>query len=140
MVAAIEQPKTLRVLIADGSDDLVAFLGSQLQKWKVEIAGVAKDGANALELAEAEKPDLVIAEMDLPGMDGFQLAREKAKRREVSQIPLVFLSYIKEHAIVQEAQQYPGVSAYFCKPLIGPELARFKTWIREMKKQVEEGG
>jgi len=136
---AIEKPQNLRIVIADDSDAMVKFLNNLLQKLKVEIAGVAKDGVKALELIEAEKPDVVIAEVALPGMDGFELAQEKAKRKEIGQVQLAFLSYMREHAIVQEARQYPGVQEYFSKPLIGDELSRFRTWMREMKKQKEEG-
>lgn len=128
----------LRVVIVDDSDELVGFLTNQLKKLKVEVAGVAKDGVRALELIEAEKPDLVIAEVALPGiMDGFQLAQKKAKNKKIRSVPLVFLSFLKERTIIQEARQCSKVSAYFCKPLIGSELVRFKTWIREMKKQSE---
>jgi CheY-like chemotaxis protein len=126
----------LRVVLADDSEEMATYLHRQLQKLKVEIAGTAKDGISALELVEVERPDLVIAEMALPGMDGFQLAQEKDKRKEIHQTPLVFLSYVKEHAIVQEARQLPGVVAYFGKPLISTELARFKTWIQEVKKDI----
>ena len=130
------QAQPLRVVLADDSDEMVAYLHRQLQKLKVEIVGAAKDGISALELVEIERPDLVIAEMALPGMDGFQLAQEKDKRKEIRQIPLVFLSYIKEHAIVQEARQLSCVVAYFGKPLISTELAEFKTWIQEVKKDI----
>ena len=130
------QARPLRVVLADDSDEMVTYLQRQLQKQKVEIAGVAKDGISALELVEVEMPDLVIAEMALPGMDGFQLAQEKDKRKEIRQIPLAFLSYIKEHAIVQEARQLSSVVAYFGKPLIGTELAEFKAWIKEMKEDL----
>jgi len=134
------QIQPLRVVIVDDSDELVASLTNQLQKLKIEVAGVAKDGARALELVEAEKPDLVIAEVALPGMDGFQLVQEKTRRKEIRQIPLVFLTYIKERTVIQEIRQFSGVSAYFCKPLIGSELSRFKTLIREMKKQKKAQG
>ena len=135
---AVEKPQNLRIVIADDSDAMVKFLNNLLQKMKVEIAGVAKNGAMALELMEVERPDIVIAEVALPGMDGFELAQEKAKRKEIGQIPLAFLSYMRERAIVQEARQYPGVMEYFSKPLIGEELSRFRTWLSEMKRQKEE--
>ena len=136
IVPLMPQAQPLRVVLADDCDEMVAFLDNQLQKLKVEIAGAAKDGISVLELVEVEMPDLVIAEMALPGMDGFQLVQEKAKRKEICEIPLAFVSYMKEHAIVQEARQLSGVVAYFGKPLIGTELSRFKTWIKEVKKDI----
>ena len=130
------QLRPLRIVIADDSDEMTAFLDRQLHKLKVEVAGIAKDGFMALELIAVEQPDLVVSEMALPGMDGFQFFREKANRKEIRQIPLVFVSYMKEHSIVQEARQLPGVMAYFDKPLISTELTKFETWIKEVKKDI----
>jgi CheY-like chemotaxis protein len=124
-------PAPLRVILVDDSEEMIKFLISLFGKMKAEIIGVALNGPSALEKLVAEQPDLVVAEMALPGMDGFSFSKEKAARKEIRDIPLVFLSYLKERASVQEGRQCPGVQEYFSKPLIGLELTRFRKWIRD---------
>lgn len=62
----------LRVLIADDAPDIRLLLRMYLTDTRLEVVGEATNGAEAVELATAEKPDAVILDLAMPVMDGLQ--------------------------------------------------------------------
>ena len=62
----------LRVLIADDAPDIRLLLRMYLTDSRLEVVGEATNGAEAVELATAEKPDAVILDLAMPVMDGLQ--------------------------------------------------------------------
>jgi DNA-binding response OmpR family regulator len=59
------------------------------QLWRVQAAG---DGAATLELARADPPDRVLADVMMPGLDGFQLLRALCSDQRSRDIPVILLS------------------------------------------------
>ena len=76
----------LRTLVVDDWPDPIATLHLLLHSWGYE-ACVASDGPTALKLANRFQPDVVILDIALPGMDGYEVA--KRWRRQHSQKPLI---------------------------------------------------
>ncbi len=62
----------LRVLIADDAPDIRLLLRMYLTDTRLEVVGEATNGAEAVEIARAEKPDAVILDLAMPVMDGLQ--------------------------------------------------------------------
>jgi twitching motility two-component system response regulator PilH len=83
---------------------------------------VATDGERALEMAKRENPDLVLLDVVLPRMDGFQVCRKIKKDPQTSRIPVVLVS-----SKTQESDKFwglkQGASAYICKPFSPADLA-----------------
>ena len=83
---------------------------------------VATDGDQALEATRREKPDLVLLDVVLPRMDGFQVCRKIKKDPQTSKIPVILVS-----SKTQESDKFwglkQGASAYICKPFSAQELA-----------------
>jgi twitching motility two-component system response regulator PilH len=83
---------------------------------------VASDGEQALEMVQKEKPDLVLLDVVLPRVDGFQVCRKIKKDPETSKIPVILVS-----SKTQESDKFwglkQGASAYICKPFSPDELA-----------------
>ena len=67
---------------------------------------VATNGADALRLAQAERPDLMLCDIDMPGMDGVAISEAMAGNDATKRIPLIFLS-----ALVTPADMRRGVTA-----------------------------
>ena len=80
-----------RVLIVD-DDPGIRLLCSVSLELEGFVVLEAPDGARGLERARSERPDLVVTDVAMPGLDGFQLADALRCDRRTRRIPLIFLS------------------------------------------------
>lgn len=127
-----------RVLVADDNADMRDYLKSILSPhWS--ITAVA-DGAAALAAARHDLPDLVLADVMMPNLDGFGLLRELRGDPKISDVPIILLS-----ARAGEESRVEGLVAgaddYLIKPFTARELiVRVNNHIRmtRMRKQAEE--
>lgn len=76
----------------------------------------ATNGEDAIELAEAHKPDLIILDIQLPKMDGYEVARVLKSKESLSNIPIIALT---AHAMKGDEERVldAGCDAYVSKPL-----------------------
>jgi CheY-like chemotaxis protein len=84
----------------------------------------AAEGLDGLEQARCERPDLVLTDVKMPGLDGFQLAERLRRDERTRRIPLIFLSGEIEQRNVERARAL-GALAYLTKPFDPRELASF---------------
>jgi CheY-like chemotaxis protein len=75
----------------------------------------AWDGVEALALARAERPDLILLDIMLPALDGWRVAEELGAGEDTREIPIVFLSARSEPADAQRGHELGGVG-YITKP------------------------
>lgn len=75
----------------------------------------AEDGAAALALARAERPDLILLDIMLPEVDGWRVAEELAQKPETQEIPILFLSARSDRADESRGHALGGVG-YITKP------------------------
>jgi DNA-binding NarL/FixJ family response regulator len=103
----------LRVLIADDHPmfrkGLLQAVGSDNT---IEIIGEAGDGLEALRLVDELKPDVAILDIEMPGLNGLQVAEEIIKRQ--LPVDIVFLTMYKEEDMFNEAMDL-GVKGYVLK-------------------------
>lgn len=103
-----------RVLVIDDSKSEVALLKSMLAGWKYEVSA-ASSGAEGLEKAEAELPNLILLDIVMPEMDGFEvLGRLKAIDKTKS-IPIIMLTSKEDEQAVAKAFELGAVD-YMVKP------------------------
>jgi len=115
-----------RVLVVDDELSIVKFLRANLEASGYEVLA-AMDGAEALKVFETELPDLIILDIMMPKMDGFEVCR---RLREWSQIPIIMLS-----ARCDEKDKVKcfdlGADDYMTKPFGAGELiARVRAVLR----------
>jgi two-component system response regulator NreC len=110
----------LRILIADDHEavrkGVCAILGSHTE---VEICGEAENGKEAIEKANAMKPDLIILDITMPVLSGFEAAREI--RKTLPLVPILILSMHESNQLVEEAKKI-GVQGYVTKTQVGGTL------------------
>jgi two-component system OmpR family response regulator len=82
----------------------------------------ASDGAEAIALARAERPDLILLDIMLPEVDGWRVAEELAAMDETREIPVLFLSARSDAADQLRGYERGGVG-YITKPFDPQELA-----------------
>lgn len=100
-----------RVLIAEDDAIIRLDLREMLQEEGFEVLE-AGDGAAAIELARAERPDLILLDVKMPVMDGLTAARQLSEERIA---PIVILTAYSQRELVEQAAQ-AGAMAYLIKP------------------------
>lgn len=107
------------ILIVEDDNDTAAYLNIGLQRSGYRIAGIAKNGADALRLAETTLPDAIIMDILLPGeIDGIEAAGRIRARRDV---PILYLTAHTDPALFERAR-ITDPSAYLIKPFTAREL------------------
>lgn len=103
----------LRIAIAEDEPELLADLEETLVDLGHDVVGKASTGEQLVEVCRQVEPDLVIADIKMPGMDGLQAAEVIRRERP---IPIVVLSAYHDEDFIQRALQN-HVLAYLVKPL-----------------------
>ena len=111
--------KAYRVLVVDDEPVIRLDLRTMLEAMGHEVVGEADNGADALQLARTLQPDLVIADIMMPEMDGIELSRRLAKERIA---PVLILTAYSEPEMVAGADR-SGVLGYLVKPFREADLA-----------------
>ncbi|MGH6866285.1 MAG: adenylate/guanylate cyclase domain-containing protein [Methyloceanibacter sp.] len=114
------------VLIVDDTPTNVAVVSGVLKD--AFRTKVATNGEKALAIATgAEKPDLILLDVMMPGMDGFEVCRRLKANPDTTEIPIIFLT-AKTDSIDEEKGFEVGAVDYIHKPFSGPiVVARVKT-------------
>ena len=110
-----------KVLVIDDEAPIRLLCRVNLEAEKMDVVEAA-DGEQGLELARSEKPDIVLLDVMMPGMDGWQVAERLFESQETSQIPLVFLTARAELRDRARGLELGGVD-YITKPFNPVELA-----------------
>lgn len=118
----------MKILIVDDNPDLVQalWLGFRLQWTDCQVVP-AEDGEKALAIFSHEKPDIILLDISMPGMDGFEVLR---RIREVSDVPVIMLT-VKGAELEKVRALGLGADDYVTKPFSSLELmARVKAVLR----------
>ncbi len=124
----IRLPGKLKILIVEDNDDLLNFMLTALEnEFKVITA---RDGNIAWQYISKQIPDLVVSDVMMPNMDGFELCRLLKSTYETSHIPVILLT-----ALSEETEQLHGLGLgaddYITKPFdMNLLMQRIKTIIR----------
>ena len=111
-----------RVLIADDEPHMLKFIEFTLRKGNFEILK-AKDGVQALEVAEAQKPNVIGLDVLMPGMDGVTALKKLKKKPVLKLIPVILLT-ARGHTLDPEEAKKAGASYYLTKPFSPTELLK----------------
>ena len=114
--------KPQRVLVVDDDPDARMLCAVNLQLEGLEVIE-AEDGRHGLARARLENPDLVVTDVAMPGMDGFELAEALRRDEGTARIPLIFLSGEADPEHRARARSL-GALAYLNKPFDPPALAK----------------
>ena len=112
-----------RVLIVDDDASVRLVCAVNLKAEGLHVLQ-ATDGLDALEQARRERPDLVLTDVTMPGLDGFQLAERLRDDKRTHGLPVIFLSGEVGPSNAQRARAL-GAVAYWTKPFDPRALATF---------------
>jgi len=118
--------KKPRILVVDDELSIIKFLRANLEAKGYNVLA-AMDGAQALQTFEMELPDLVVLDIMMPKMDGFEVCR---RLREWSQVPVIMLSALGDEGDKVKCLDL-GADDYITKPFGASELtARVRAVLR----------
>lgn len=120
------QTKQYTILVVDDEPSIVDVLRYNLEKANFSVL-VARDGEQALQLAHARHPDLIVLDLMLPGIDGLEVCRSLRKE---DNIPIIMLT-ARDEEIDRVVGLELGADDYVVKPFSTRELiARIKSVLR----------
>lgn len=110
----------MKVLIVEDTKTITSLLQVYLMGWGLEFVE-AKDGEEGLRLARTSRPDLVITDVRMPKMDGFELCAALRSDKELFSVPIVLLTTLRDEASRQKGRLV-GATAFLSKPVSVDEL------------------
>lgn len=110
----------LKVLVVDDNEANLATLKGLLKSEGYTIL-TATSGFLGLELAESALPDLILLDIKMPVMDGFEVCRRLKSSKETSQIPVIFLTVLSQTSDIVKGLEM-GAEDYVSKPFKPAEL------------------
>ncbi|PHS24082.1 MAG: two-component system response regulator [Methylophaga sp.] len=108
------------ILIADDSQTEIYVLKKILEKHNHQII-TAEDGLQAIEAAQNENPDLIIMDVVMPNLNGFQATRRLSRAAETSHIPIIIVSS-KNQETDKLWGMRQGAKGYLGKPVAEVDL------------------
>ena len=123
----------MRVVIADDEKFVLVVLKSALRsvRFPIEIVGEALDGDDAYRLCCKKKPDLLITDICMPGLNGLQMVEEVRKNKKIKDTVIIFISGYNEFSYAKGALKM-GAFDYILKPIDREELTEI------LRKAIEE--
>ncbi len=121
--------KKVRILVAEDEPRYIWAIQTNLEARNYEVL-TAADGQQAVQLAADEQPDLILLDIKMPGMNGYEACR---RIREFSTVPIIMIT-----AMAEEADKVLGLDLgaddYITKPFSVPELlARVRAALRRVE-------
>ena len=118
-----------RILVVDDIESNVRLLQAKLSAEYYEVL-TASDGPTALAIAASERPDIVLLDVMMPGMDGFDVCRRLKEDPETRHVPVVLVTALDGRAD-RVAGLEAGADDFLTKPIDDVMLfARVRTLVR----------
>lgn len=124
-----------KILVVDDERHIVRLVEVNLERAGYEVL-TAYDGVEALEQVEQEDPDMIVLDVMMPRMDGFDVLKNLQSDPKYKDIPVIMLTAKAQDADIFKGWQ-SGVSSYLTKPFNPKELLVF---VERIFQSMEEGG
>ncbi|WP_066377231.1 MULTISPECIES: hybrid sensor histidine kinase/response regulator [unclassified Anabaena] len=134
-MSAVENTKSDRILAVDDTKDNLILLQTILESEGYEI-DLVTDGVSALKKVEQSPPDLILLDVMMPGMDGYEVTRRIRNNPALNYIPILLITAFHESSVVEGLDA--GADDFIRKPYDADELlARVRSLLR-LKHSLDE--
>jgi len=124
-----------RILAVDDDKNILRLVQANLERQGYQVV-TAVDGKDALQKVDEERPDLIVLDVVMPQMDGFEVLQTLRRNPATRDIPVIMLTGRAEEADVFRGWQ-SGADMYLTKPFNPLELISF---VKRIFKSLSEGG
>jgi two-component system alkaline phosphatase synthesis response regulator PhoP len=126
-----------KIMAVDDERHIVRLIQVNLERSGYQVI-TAFDGPDALRKVESDKPDLIVLDVMMPKMDGFEVLKRLQANPETREIPVIMLTAKAQDADVFRGWA-SGVSAYLTKPFNPLELITFVKRILSGRDDYDDG-
>lgn len=134
-----EPSTTGDILIVDDTPDNLRLLSTMLSERGYKVRSVI-NGSSALMGAQAQPPDLILLDVNMPGMNGYEVCRLLKDQAQTIDIPVIFIS--ASHEVIDKVKAFSvGGVDYICKPFqVAEVLVRIETQlsIRRLQAKLQQ--
>jgi len=124
------------ILVVDDEDDMRITLRSALESFGFAVLD-ARDGAEALRMAQASPPDLVLCDIEMPEINGFELLTMFREHDPTSTVPFVFLTGRSDRSYIRKGMNL-GADDFITKPATADEV--YSAVSSRIKRREEQEG
>lgn len=103
-----------RILVTDDEPDVLMIVQTGLEAEGYDVI-TATNGQDALDIAEREQPDLILLDVMMPNMDGFEVLGKLKEGDKTAKIPVIMLTGLSDRSKIQQAL-VSGIDYYVVKP------------------------
>lgn len=129
--------KKFKILIVDDEEDIIGLLTLHLKMKNYEVVS-ATDGVMGLEVAEHEQPDIILLDVMMPGIDGFEVCKRLKEKEITAEIPIIFLT-ARNQTDDRVKGLMSGADDYIVKPFDFDELElRVRRSLKNIRSKQEE--
>jgi len=132
----IDQISGMKILIVDDVLENVDILGHILQRSGLEIS-ISPTGEKALEIVSQNKPDLILMDIRMPGMDGYEVCAKLKGDAKTKDIPVIFITALSSPEDLVRSYNVGGID-YIAKPFQEQEVVCRITTHLKLKKARDE--
>lgn len=127
-----------KILVVDDEPDVVTMIERMLRSEGFEVVA-AYDGIAAVDLAETEKPDIVLLDIMMPMMSGYEVCQQLKSNPQTKEIPVLCVTSAQSHE-AREASRAAGAHALLIKPFMPAELvAQIQRYLHSHEGQEVDG-
>lgn len=124
-----------KILIADDEPGIVAPLQFLMERAGYEVL-IAYDGEKALNIIRDQKPDLVLLDIMLPGIDGFEICHRVRSRSDLQQMKIIMVTAMGREVNVTKGMAL-GADAYIVKPFSNRDIVEKVAQLLEAPNESE---
>lgn len=123
----------VRILVVEDSEDVLFVLKTELE-WMGFAVDAANDGKAGVEIARLTHPDMIVSDLRMPGIDGFEFITRIRRIQDLASTPAIALTGFSRSSEVQQALAL-GFTTHMVKPVDVAELSSLIRKLTEKKVQ-----
>ncbi len=118
------------IMIIDDEPDIVYLVEKMLKKEGFDVMH-AYSGEEGLKKLENTKPDLILLDVMMPGINGWETSKKIKENPESSSIPIAMLTVKSTEEDMEKSFQYAHCDAHIAKPIIRKKMLSTVRWLLE---------